>query len=147
MWVHIGHERHEPVGRGLVRAARRAAARHVASGLTTALGLAWVGNRLYVSHVTAPGKGRITILEGFAGNRFTSQRVALDGIAVGQHTLGSIVKGPDGRLFVGVGSMSNNGGRPGRVLSFAPGGGKPVLEATGLRSAFGLAFYGRLACS
>ena len=117
--------------------------RHVAKGLTTALGLAWVGNRLYVGHVASPGDGRITILEGFTGDRFTSRRVALDGIAVGQHTVGSIVKGPGGRLFVGVGATSNNGGRPGRVLSFLPSGGKPVLEATGLRSAFGLAFQGR----
>lgn len=54
--------------------------------------------------------------------------------------MGSIVPGPDGRLFVRAGAVS--GGPTGRVLSFAPGGHTPVVEATGLNSAIGLAFAG-----
>jgi glucose/arabinose dehydrogenase len=54
----------------------------------------------------------------------------------------SIVQGPDGRLYVGVGSTADNRGRPGRVLSWAPGKHTPRLEATGLRNPYGLAFHG-----
>jgi glucose/arabinose dehydrogenase len=116
--------------------------RQVAKGLFTALGLVWVGDRLYVGHVTAPGHGRVTALEDFTGDRFESSHVVLDDLRVGRHTVASIAQGSSDRLFVGVGSLADNGGRPGRVLSFAPSGGTPVVEATGLRSAFGLAFDG-----
>ncbi len=117
--------------------------RHVVTGLS-ASGLAWVGNRLYVGSLTTPGIGRITIFEGFNGSRFTSQRVLLDNVNVGQHIIGSIVLGPDGRLYFGVGAAGDATGPSGSVLSIAPDGGNPVVKATGLRSAFGLAFYGRL---
>ena len=117
--------------------------RQVVKGLTAA-GLAWVGNSLYVASTTAPGTGEITVLQGFNGSRFTSQRVRLDGLMVGQHVIGSIALGPDGQLYIGVGAVGNNSGPSGGVLSFAPGGGNPVVKATGLNSAFGLAFYGRL---
>ena len=118
-------------------------ARHVVTGLRTALGLAWVGNRLYVAHKTSPSNGRITSFGGFDGTHFTSRHVALDGLKVGSHSVSSIVQGPDGRLYVGVGAPNDSTGPPGRVLSFSPSGGRPVVEATGLRGAFGLAFYGR----
>ncbi len=116
--------------------------RQVVTGLVPA-GLVWVGNRLYVASTTTPGTGRITVLEGFNGSRFTSQRVRLDGLTVGQHLIGSIALGPDGHLYIGTGAAGSSG-PPGNVLSFAPDGGSPVVKATGLRSAFGLAFYGRL---
>lgn len=117
--------------------------RHVASGLTTALGLRWVGGRLYVGHITTPFNGRVTVLRGFDGQRFRHRSVALDGLAVGRHTVDSIARGPNGRLYVGVGSLQDNRGRAGRVLSFRPGGHVPRLEATGLRNPYGLAFSGR----
>jgi glucose/arabinose dehydrogenase len=117
--------------------------RQVVKGLTAA-GLVWVGNRLYVGSTTAPGTGEITVLDGFNGSRFTSQRVRLDGLAVGEHTIGSIAAGPDGHLYIGAGALSDHSGPPGHVLSFAPDGGSPVVKATGLTSGFGLAFYGRL---
>ena len=116
--------------------------RQVAKGLA-ASGLAWVGNSLYVASTTVPGTGEITVLEGFNGNRFTDQRVRLNGLAVGEHVIGSIALGPDGHLYIGVGAPSNLG-PPGKVLSFAPDSGSPVVKATGLASGFGLAFYGRL---
>ena len=114
---------------------------HVVSGLA-ATGLAWVGNSLYVASLATPGSARITVFQGFNGSRFTSQNIRLDGLQVGQHTIGSIAQGPDGQLYVGVGATSNSG-PPGSVLAFAPNGGSPVVKATGLQSAFGLAFYGR----
>ena len=117
--------------------------RQVVKGLAAA-GLVWVGNSLYVASTTVPGTGEITVLEGFNGSRFTSQRVRLDGLTVGEHTIGSIALGPDGQLYIGVGSVTDHSGPPGSVLSFAPGAGRPVVKATGLASGFGLAFYGRL---
>jgi glucose/arabinose dehydrogenase len=107
-------------------------------------GLAWVGNSLYVASITPAGTGEITIFEGFNGSRFTSQRVRLAGLTVGQHVIGSIAEGPDGQLYIGVGALGDHSGPSGSVLSFAPNGGNPVVQATGVRSAFGLAFYGRL---
>ena len=117
--------------------------RHVASGLTTALGLRWAGGRLYVGHITTPSNGRVTVLSGFDGRRFRRRGVALDGLAVGRHTVNSIVRGPDRRLYVGVGSEQDNRGRAGRVLSFRPRGHVARVEATGLRNPYGLAFAGR----
>ncbi len=115
---------------------------HVVSGVA-ATGLAWVGNSLYVASVTTPGSARITVFQGFNGTAFTSQSIRLDGLQLGQHSIGSIAQGPDGQLYIGVGATSNSG-PPGNVLAFAPNGGSPVVKATGLQSAFGLAFYGRL---
>ncbi len=116
--------------------------RQVVKGLAAA-GLVWVGNSLYVASTTAPGTAEITVLEGFNGSRFTSQRVRLDSLTVGQNPIGSIALGPGGQLYIGVGSGGDSG-PPGDILSFAPEGGRPVVKATGLGSAFGLAFYGRL---
>lgn len=117
--------------------------RQVVKGLAAA-GLVWVGNSLYVASTTTPGTGEVTVFEGFDGSRFTSQRVRLDGLTVGQHLIGSMALGPDRQLYIGVGAVGDHSGPSGSVLSFAPDGGNPVVKATGLRSAFGLAFYGRL---
>jgi glucose/arabinose dehydrogenase len=117
--------------------------RHVVTGLAAA-GLVWVGNSLYVASITPAGTGEITVFSGFNGSRFTSQQVRLSGLTVGSHEIGSIALGPDGLLYIGTGAAGDHTGPPGTVLSFAPEGGKPMVKATGLRSAFGLAFYGRL---
>ena len=116
--------------------------RHVVRHLTTALGLRWAGGKLYVSHITSPSNGRVTAFTGFDGKRFAKHSIALDGLRVGRHTMDSIVQGPGGRLYVGVGSTFDNHGRPGRVVSWVPGKHTPRLEATGLRNPYGLAFHG-----
>jgi glucose/arabinose dehydrogenase len=116
-------------------------ARHVASGLHTALGLRWHGGRLYVSHVATPSRGRVTALWGFDGRRFAHRRTVLDRVRIGRHTMDSIVADPRAdRLLVGVGSVADHSGRPGRVLSFRPDGSGVRVEATGLRNPYGLAF-------
>jgi glucose/arabinose dehydrogenase len=116
--------------------------RHVVRHLRTALGLRWAGGSLYVSHITSPSNGRVTAFTGFNGTRFATHTIALNGLRVGRHTMDSIVQGPDGRLYVGVGSTFDNHGRPGRVVSWVPGKHTPRLEATGLRNPYGLAFRG-----
>jgi glucose/arabinose dehydrogenase len=116
--------------------------RQVIKGLPLPFGLAWVGNRLYVGHGVTPTSGAVTLYEGFDGQRFSRHHDVLRGLPIGHHSVGTIVAGPQGRLFVGVGAVRDNSGPPGRVLSFGPDGGQPLVEATGLRSAFGLAFAG-----
>jgi glucose/arabinose dehydrogenase len=116
-------------------------ARHV--GLSGATALAWLGNRLYEADNTGSGKGRVSLLEGFSGSGFAHRHVLLTDLPVGSRVIGSIVRGPDGRLFIGLASLGDQSGAPGRVLAFAPTGGASRTEATGLRTDFGLAFWGQ----
>lgn len=141
LWVSSG-SRGKSASDGIWYVPRQGRPRHVASGLTAALGLTWAGNRLYVSHITSARNGRVTVLAGFTGSAFKRRRTAIDGIPVGENTMGSIVQGPDGRLFVKAGAVSDHGGPAGRILSFTPGGHRPMVEATGLNSEYGLAFAG-----
>jgi glucose/arabinose dehydrogenase len=120
-----------------------ASARHVITGLHTALGLRWYKGALYVGSISSPTNGIVTASSGFDGHRFAHRRTVLKHLAIGRHTVDSIVPGPGGRLYVGVGSRFDHSGPPslvGRVLSFKPDGSGVHTEATGLRNPFGLAF-------
>jgi glucose/arabinose dehydrogenase len=115
--------------------------RHVVSGLHTALGLHWQGGELYVSHITSPSNGRVTALSGFDGTRFTRRRTVVPKLRIGRHTVDSIVSDPGSdRLLLGVGSVGDHSGPPGRVVSFRPDGSGLRTVATGLRNPYGLAF-------
>lgn len=142
LWV-ISGSRGKQAADGVWYVPRGGRPRHVAKDLTAALGLTWAGNRLYVSHVTSARSGRVTVLEGFNGSTFKRRRTAIDGIPVGENSMGSIVQGPDGRLFVKAGSVTAMGRPAGRVLSFVPGDNRPKVEAMGLNSEYGLAFAGQ----
>jgi len=115
---------------------------HVVGNLTAPTALTWLGDSLYVGSNTAVGKGEITVFEGFNGTSFAHRHVLIENLPVGSHTIGSIVQGPEGRLFVGLGALSDASGPPGGVQSFPANGGTRRVEATGLRTAFGLAFWG-----
>ncbi len=129
---------------------RGARPRQVARGLFSALGLTWVGGRLYVAHIVPRSGavsgyvGRVTSLTGFDGREFARSRVVVDGLPVGRHRLGSIAAGPGGRLYVGVGSRYDNRAAPDRlsatVVSFRRSGRGLRVEARGLRNPYGLAF-------
>ena len=125
--------------------------RHVAPGLFSALGLLWHEDRLYVSHVVpaqtfAPEHtGRVTAFWGFDGRRFEHHRVVADGIPTGRHRVDSLAPGPDGRLYLGVGSTYDNrrsdASPSAGVVSFRPTGAPRLrTEARGLRNPYGLAF-------
>jgi glucose/arabinose dehydrogenase len=131
---------------------RRRGARpvQVVSGLYSALGLTWHNARLYVSHVV-PNRtvarrhvGRVTAFWGFDGRRFRRSRVIVDDLPTGLHRVNSIVPGPDGRLYLGVGSRFDaertSARLSGTVVSFRARGGGLRPEATGLRNPYGLAF-------
>jgi glucose/arabinose dehydrogenase len=131
---------------------RRRGARpvQVLTELYSALGLTWHRGRLYVSHVvpnqtTAPRHiGRVTAFWGFDGRRFRRSRVIVDGLPTGLHRVNSLVPGPGGRLYLGVGSVFDNrhatARLSGTVVSFRPDGKDLQVEAAGLRNPYGLAF-------
>src|SRR3954451_7173282 len=128
---------------------RGARPRHVVSGLFSALGLTWHRGELYVSSIVpdatfAPRHtGRVVAYSGFDGRRFARSRVVVDGLPVGRHRVDSIVAGPGGRLYLGIGSESahepSSSPLAGTVVSFRPGGGGLRVEARGLRNPYGLA--------
>src|SRR5215210_6264381 len=128
---------------------RGARPRQVVSGLFSALGLTWHRRELYVSHIVphatfAPRHtGRVVAYSGFDGRRFAHSRVVVDGLPVGRHRVDSIVAGPGGRLYLGIGSESDHepssAALAGSVVSFRPGGGGLRVEARGLRNPYGLA--------
>ena len=128
---------------------RGARPRQVVSGLFSALGLTWHRRELYVSHIVphatfAPRHtGRVVAYSGFDGRRFARSRVVVDGLPVGRHRVDSIVAGPGGRLYLGIGSESDHepssAALAGTVVSFRPGGGGLRIEARGLRNPYGLA--------
>ncbi len=130
---------------------RGARPRHVVSGLFSALGLLWHRGELFVSHIVpystfADGHtGRVVAYSGFDGRRFARSRVVVDGLPVGRHRVDSLAAGRDGRLYLGVGSLSDHGRasdpRSAAIVSFRPRG-EPRLrvEARGLRNPYGLAF-------
>jgi glucose/arabinose dehydrogenase len=121
-------------------------ARQVVPGLSTPLGLTWYRGVLYVSHRArrAPGRGRVTAFSRFDGRRFRRRRVVVRSLTTGLHDVDSIVAGPDGRLYLGVGSRGDDYRGPSRfsaaVISVRPSGRGRRVEARGLRNPYGLAF-------
>lgn len=118
---------------------RGAAARAVITKLKTPLGLLWFRNELYVSST-----GRVDAYAGFAAGRFKTSRKVLGGLPSGLHQNNAIVDGPDGRLYLGLGSPCDacvpKDRRQATVLSFRPDGGDVKVVARGLRNPYGLAF-------
>ena len=130
---------------------RGARPRHVVRRLFSALGLLWHRGELYVSHVTpyatvsASGhEGRVVAFSGFDGRRFERSRVVVDGLPTGRHRVDSLAAGPDGRIYLGVGSefdaRRSRHRRSATVVSFRPSGADLRIEARGLRNPYGLAF-------
>jgi glucose/arabinose dehydrogenase len=125
-----------------------ARAKQVIGPLSSALGLAWLHQRLYVSSVVPVSgetyAGRVTAYWGFTGTRFEHSRIVLDGIPVGEHSVDSLAVGPDNRLYLGVGSQMDREAPTARhsaaVISFRPTGSDVQVEASGLRNPYGLAF-------
>jgi glucose/arabinose dehydrogenase len=116
--------------------------RQAASGLHLALGLVWLGGELYVTHKVRSA-GRVTALSGWDGRRFHRRRVVVRALPTGRHDVDSIVVGPGGRLYAGVGSVGDAERGPSplsaSIVSFSPSGRGLRVEARGLRNPYGLA--------
>src|ERR671915_559414 len=118
---------------------RGARPRHVVRRLFSALGLLWHRGELYVSHVTpyatvsASGhEGRVVAFSGFDGRRFERSRVVVDGLPTGRHRVDSLAAGPDGRIYLGVGSEFD-ARRPRNPygLAFIPGSARLLVSEHG----------------
>jgi glucose/arabinose dehydrogenase len=121
---------------------RADAATPVVEGLDLPHGLAFLDGRLYVAET-----GRVLRFEyDPAARRARGEPVAVvpDLPARGGHWTRTIVVGPEGRLYVAVGSSCNNceerDPRRAAVYSYRPDGSDARPFATGLRNAVGLAF-------
>jgi glucose/arabinose dehydrogenase len=106
-------------------------------GLATPLGLAWRGERLYVS---TTGKLLAFTLRDAA---LVGRRTILAGLPAGEHQQDGIVVGLDERLYLGSGSTcdvcTERNRRSAAILSLRPDGSDLHIEATGLRNPYGLA--------
>lgn len=120
-------------------AGKGARPQQVVRDVPTPLGLTWHGGELYVAE-----RGRVRAYAGFSGGRFAHGRTVLTELPVGLHQNAGIAAGPDGRLYLGIGSQCDSC-RPrhrlsATVVSFLPDGSDLRVVARGLRYAYGLAF-------
>src|SRR5215831_5883325 len=107
----------------------------VATGLNGPFGIAFRGDTMYV--------GEMTKVTRFAPGSTTGQTV-VEGLPSGGHSTRTVVFGPDGYMYVAVGSSCNvcNESDPRRaaVTRFTADGSGEHRFATGLRNSVGLAF-------
>jgi glucose/arabinose dehydrogenase len=108
----------------------------VASGLRGPFGIAFRGDTMYVAEVTSvqrfdPGAaGPVTVVRGLPS---------------GGHSTRTVVFGPDGKMYLSVGSSCNlcdeSDSTRAAVLQFNPDGSGGRVFARGLRNSMGLAFH------
>lgn len=117
-----------------------------ARGFDELLGLAWLEDTLYIS-----SSGRLSTVRDTDGDGISDTRNDLiSNLPIGRHQNNSIVFGPDGRLYMPLGSTCDvcqePDARNATILSFAADGSDLQIVARGLRNAYDLAFdaQGRL---
>jgi len=120
-------------GRVVVARPVPGAPRTYANGFTVPLGLAWAGDRLYVS-----AQGALYKLKGH------DPVPVVKNLPFGLHQQDNVVVAPNGRLYFGSGSTCNacveKNQRSAAVLSVKPSGRGLRVEASGVRNPYGLAF-------
>ncbi len=111
----------------------------IASGLSGLLGMTFVGNDLYVSH-----RGSVTKIPNATGTPGTHQQI-VSGLPSGGHQNDTIAQGPDGLLYLPVGSTCNvcreSDPLSATVVRFRLDGSNLEVFAKGLRNNFGIAFH------
>ena len=112
----------------------------VVEGLDRPHGLAWQDGQLYVAEM-----GRVLRFHyDPATRKATRAAVVVPNLPGGGHWTRTIVFGPDGRLYVSVGSSCNVCREPDRrraaIVRYNADGSGEDLFATGMRNAVGLAF-------
>lgn len=140
LWATSGSGEATPQDGVWLIAGKSARPRHIVKDVPTPLGLAWFEGELYVAE-----RGRVRAYRGFGGGRFARARTVVSGLPVGLHQNAGITPGPDGRIYLGIGSPCD-ACRPvnrlsAAVVSFRPNGSDLRVVARGLRYAYGLAFF------
>jgi glucose/arabinose dehydrogenase len=105
----------------------------------TPLGLAWLGDELFVASA-----GRVDAHTAFDGTAFTSSRQVL-ALPDDVGEVNGLAVAPDGRLVLGI-SAPCDSCEPGSelsaaVVSFGPDGGDLRVEASGIRAPVGLTYF------
>lgn len=115
------------------------------SGVRVPLGLLWHDGRLFVSHNDL-GDGRVVAFADRDGDgRAEDRDVIVSGLpSDGLHQNDDLVLGPDGFLYLGMGSTCDvcveADPRSAGILRFKPDGNELSVFARGLRNPYGLAF-------
>jgi len=110
-------------------------------GLDTPLGLAWIGQQLFVSI-----RGSVVVVTDADGDGFAETRATVvDRLpSFGLHQNDSLALGPDGFLYMGQGTDCDHcqeaDPRNGTILRFKPDGTQISVYARGMRNPYGLAF-------
>lgn len=125
---------------GRILVADGGALRRVAAGFPQPLGLAFRGADLYVSW-----QGGVSILEKVTEGGTPRQRDIITGLPFGRHQNNGLAFGPDGKLYLGVGSTcdvcAEKDPRSATVMRFNPDGSGVEVFARGLRNVYDLTFH------
>ena len=113
----------------------------IAGGLAVPLGLAFFDAALYIS-----SRGEITRLTDDDGDGDPdTSRTIISGLPARQHQNNGPAIGPDGKLYVPIGSTCDacieEGERSATVMRFNLDGSDPEVYARGLRNVYQLAFH------
>jgi glucose/arabinose dehydrogenase len=117
----------------------------VVSSIRGPLGLVWAGSRLFVGSLDG-----VYRFSGFDGRRFKRRTMILKGPAAAENN--NLVVAPNGRLVMGVSANCDHCRTSPRysadIVSFNTDGSDLRVVASGIRAAYGLAYYrGRLYAS
>lgn len=112
-----------------------------ASGFNAPLGLAFLGDDLYVS-----SKGRVTIVGDIDGDgRGDIFNQIITGLPNGAHQNNGLAFGPDGKLYLTLGSTCNacieGDPRSATIMRYDPDGSNEEIFARGLRNVYDIAFH------
>jgi len=117
--------------------ARGGRAEEVVDGLSRPYGLAFHDGWMYV--------GETSRIVRFRGPGYERAETLVDGIPTGGHWTREIAFGPDGMMYVSIGSSCNvcdeDDPRRAAVVRYRPDGSGETIVAEGLRNSAGLAFH------